>query len=168
MPQLQLPIFPEGTTQINNNLAFSCEQGRVYYFNGHLPVFSHDQEDLPTFRLFTTQLIINGAVKQGDIVSAFGVPLVTVKRYVKCYREHGPKGFYTVQKKRSATKLTPAVLKDVQERIFTGQDIPEIGRELGLLPNTIHKAISSGRLQSGVKKNFTKSDSPRQERTKRD
>ena len=152
MPQLQLPIFPEGTTQINSCLAFSCDGGKVYYFNGHLPVFSHDQDDLPTFRLFTTQLIVNGSAKQGDIASAFGVPVVTIKRYVKLYREQGPKGFYTTQKKRSATKLTPDVLKDVQGRIHAGQDIPDIGRELNLLPNTIHKAISDGRLQSAVKK----------------
>lgn len=152
MPQLQLPIFPDGTTQINSCLAFSCDQGKVYYFNGHLPVFSHDQNDLATFRLFTTQLIENGSAKQGDIERAFGVPLVTIKRYVKRYRDQGPKGFYTTQKKRSATKLTPSVLKDVQERILAGQDIPDIGHELGLLPNTIHKAISGGRLQGGVKK----------------
>jgi len=156
MPQLQLPVFPEGTTQINSCLAFSCEQGKVYYFNGHLPVFSHDQNDLPTFRLFTTQLIVNGSAKQGDIERAFGIPLVTIKRYVKRYREQGPKGFYTTQKKRSATKLTPVVLKDVQERINAGQSIPDIGHDLGLLPNTIHKAISSGRLQCGVKKNSHK------------
>ena len=153
MPQLQLPIFPEGTTQINSYLAFCRDQGRVYYFNGHLPVFSHDQDDLPTFRLFTTQLIVNGSAKQGDIERAFGIPLVTIKRYVKRYREQGPKGFYTTQKKRSATKLTPSVLKDAQERIQAGQSIPDIGRELDILPNTIHKAISDGRLQSAVKKN---------------
>ena len=152
MPQLQLPIFPEGTTQITNCLAFSCYGGKVYYFNGHLPVFSHDQDDLPTFRLFTTQLIENGSAKQGDIASAFGIPVVTIKRYVKLYREQGPKGFYAPRKKRSATKLTSDVLKDVQARIHAGQNIPDIGRELNLLPNTIHKAISNGRLQAAIKK----------------
>ena len=156
MPQLQLPIFPEGTNHITDCLAFACDGGKVYYFNGHLPVFSHDQDDMPTFRLFTTQLIVNSSAKQGDIARAFGIPVVTVKRYVKRYREQGPKGFYTTQKKRSATKLTPDVLKDVQERIHAGQDIPDIGRELGLLPNTIHKAISGGRLQAAVKKSLRK------------
>lgn len=156
MPQLQLPIFPEGTTQINSCLAFACDGGKVYYFNGHLPVFSHDQGDLPTFRLFTTQLIVNGSAKQGDIASAFGVSVVTIKRYVKRYREQGPKGFYTTQKKRSATKLTSDVLKDVQARIHAGQSIPDIGRELNLLPNTIHKAISNGKLQRAEKKSPSK------------
>jgi len=46
MPQVQLPIFPPGVTPITSEVAFQCEEGKVYYFNGHLPVFVHDKEDL--------------------------------------------------------------------------------------------------------------------------
>ena len=56
MPQLQLPIFPAGTTPITAELAFDCRDGKVTYVNGHLPVFQHGQEDLASFRLFTSQL----------------------------------------------------------------------------------------------------------------
>ena len=45
MPQLQLPIFPAGTTPITAELAFDCQGGKVTYLNGHLPVFQHAQED---------------------------------------------------------------------------------------------------------------------------
>jgi hypothetical protein len=61
----------------------------VYYFNGHLPVFVHEKGALSTFRLFSTQLVINGNATQVEISRAFGVPPVTVKRYVKLYREAG-------------------------------------------------------------------------------
>jgi len=54
-----------------------------YYFNGHLPVFSHPVDDIASFRFFTSQLISNGNASQGEIVRAFGVPLVTVKRSFK-------------------------------------------------------------------------------------
>ena len=57
----------------------------MYYFNGHLPVFVHEKSALATFRLFSTQLVINGNATQAEISRAFGVPLVTVKRYVKLY-----------------------------------------------------------------------------------
>jgi hypothetical protein len=59
MPQVQLPLFPAGTTPLNESLAVQCRGGQVQYFNGHLPVFPHAQGDLATFRLFTSQLIVN-------------------------------------------------------------------------------------------------------------
>ena len=94
MPQVQLPIFPRGVTPITPEVAFQCEEGKVYYFNGHLPVFVHDKDDLATFRLFSSQLVINGNASQAQIARAFGVPLVTVKRYVKLYREGGTAAFF--------------------------------------------------------------------------
>src|SRR5208337_4019980 len=54
---------------------------------------------LATFRLFSTQLVINGNATQAEISRAFGVPLVTVKRYVKLYREHGAAAFFAPAKK---------------------------------------------------------------------
>jgi hypothetical protein len=61
MPQLQLPIFPAGTTPITAELAFDCQDGKVTFLNGHLPVFQHAQEDLAAFR-FTSQLVVNSTV----------------------------------------------------------------------------------------------------------
>src|SRR6267154_4603743 len=93
MPQLQLPIFPLGLTSITEDLAFQREAGKVVYFHGMMVVFQHDEKDLKTFRMYTSQLIANGTVRQGDIVRAFKVPLATVKRYMKVHRQHGAKGF---------------------------------------------------------------------------
>jgi hypothetical protein len=86
MPQVQLPLFPAGTTHLNDDLAFECHDGQVTYFNGHLPVFTHAQDDLGAFRLFTSQLVVNGSATQGDIRRAFGVPKVAVQRAVDKYR----------------------------------------------------------------------------------
>lgn len=152
MPQIQMPIFPPGVTHITNNIAFQCEDGKVCYLNGHLPVFIHDQSDLQTFRLFTTQLIVNGSVKQGEIARAFGIPERTVKRYVKRYRQNGAKGFYAPPKTRSASKLVGEVLKKAQALLDEGRGVPDVGRELDLLPNTLHKAIRAGRLHVASKK----------------
>ena len=76
-------MFPAGTTLINSDLAFCRQDNQVVYVNGHLPVFTHGAEDLVAFRIFTTQLIVNGTASYGEIVRAFGVPMTTVKRYVK-------------------------------------------------------------------------------------
>src|SRR5580704_8000472 len=56
MPQVQLPIFPAGVTHINSEVAFEERDGKVYYFNGHLPVFVHEKSALATFRLFSTPI----------------------------------------------------------------------------------------------------------------
>ena len=96
MPQLQLPMFPDGLTPITEDLAFQREDGKVVYFHGLMPVFQHDEKDLKSFRMFTSQLIANGTVRQRDIVQAFGVPLATVKRYMKVHREQGAAGFFRV------------------------------------------------------------------------
>ena len=99
MPQMQLPIFPAGLTPITNDIAFQCEAGKVVYFYGHLPIFQHDADDVRSFRLFTSQLIVQGTVKQGDIVKAFGVPRITVKRYAKLLRRQGTSRHYWKQER---------------------------------------------------------------------
>ena len=92
MPQLHLPMFPSGVTRITEDLAFWQKDGDVSYFNGHLPVFSHAEHDIATFRMITSQFCVNGRARQSDIIRAFGVTPISVKRSVKIYREKGPKG----------------------------------------------------------------------------
>ena len=152
MPQVQLPIFPTGVNHINSEVAFQERDGKVYYFNGHLPVFVHEKSALAAFRLFSTQLVINGNATQAQISRAFGVPLVTVKRYVKLQREAGAAAFFAPVKKRSASKLTREVCQQAQELLDQGLEVPEVGRQLGILANTLHKAIRAGRLRAGKKK----------------
>ena len=93
MPQLQLPFFPEGVTHITATLAFRKEGGQIVYFNGHMPVFIHAEEDIRSFRMITAQFCVNGTTKQSQISQAFGVPKISVKRAVKLYRTNGPQGF---------------------------------------------------------------------------
>lgn len=94
MPQTRLPFFPEDIELINNHIGFQKKDGIVYYFNGMMPVFQHSEDDYAGFRLFTSQLVVNGTVKQMDIVRAFGVSKVSVKRWVKKYREKGMEAFF--------------------------------------------------------------------------
>jgi len=152
MPQVQLPLFPSGTTLITPEIAFERRDNQVVYFNGHLPVFTHGVEDLGSFRMFTSQLIVNGTASQGEIVKAFGVPLVTVKRGVKRYRQGGAKLFFTAPVKRTGHKLTPERLEQAQQLLDEGRSVPEVSRELGVLASTLHKAIDDGRLRRALKK----------------
>lgn len=152
MAQVQLPIFPVGTTQITKELAFERRDGQVVYFNGHLPVFTHEASDLRSFRFFTTQLIVNGTASQGEIARAFGISLTTVKRCCKAFRERGPEAFFVAPEKRHGKQLTPDRLLDVQALLDQEQSVPAIASQVGVLATTLHKAIDSGRLRQKKKR----------------
>jgi hypothetical protein len=158
MPQLQLPIFPAGAKCITDGIAVECKDRRVVYVYGSLPIFQHDEEDLRSFRLFTSQLINNGSARQVDIVNAFGVPLPTVKRYLKLLRDRGPEAFFAEPGVRSGSVLKDEKLQNVQSMLEEGRSVPEVAQATGIAANTLHKAIRAGRLPA-VKKN-----SPRQAR----
>ena len=148
MPQLQLPIFPAGATEINSRIAVQKDAGTVWYLHGHLPVFQHEAADVRSFRMFTSQMIAGGTVKPKEIVTTFGVPMITVKRYVKLYREQGPKGFYeTKPRHSSASVLKGEVIEQAQQLLDAGRSVPEVAEELSVLANTLHKAIRAGGLR---------------------
>jgi hypothetical protein len=153
MPQLQLPIFPNGVTHITNQLAFSKQDGQVTYFNGHMPVFSHAETDIATFRMITSQFCATGHVKQSDIIRAFGVTSISVKRSVKTYREKGPKGFYIPRVTRGPAVLVADVVSEIEGLLAGGATPAEIAKTLGLKLNTIQKAMREGRVRAPVKKN---------------
>jgi hypothetical protein len=145
MPQLQLPIFPQGLTSITEDLAFELKDGRVVYVHGLLAVFQHDEKDLKSFRMFTSQLIAGGTVRQRDVVRAFGVPLATVKRYMKVHRQGGAAGFFQQPRRRSANVLIPEVRQRAQTLLDEGKSVPEVSAEIGVAGDTLRKAIHAGR-----------------------
>jgi len=152
MPQVQLPIFPVGTNAITPELGFERRDNQVVYLNGHLPVFTHEVKDVASFRLFTTQLVVNGTATQSQIAKAFGVPLTTIKRYCRYFRERGAGSFFKPAARRRGHRLTPDRLAEVQRLLDEGLNVPEISRETGLLATTLHKAIDAGRLKQFKKK----------------
>lgn len=151
MPQVQLPIFPAGSVEINRDLACRTEGDQVVYYNGHLPVFTHARQDLASFRLFTSQLIVQGSATQGHIAKAFGVPLVAIKRATKLYRQRGAAGFFVPKARREGSKLTNEKLEQARALLAQGQPLPVVSAQTGVLSDTLRKAIAAGRLPA-VKK----------------
>ena len=152
MPQLQLPCFPEGITLINQNIGFIRKDKAITYLYGSLPVLTHDIDDIPSFRMFTSQLYINGSATQAEICQAFGVSKISVLRSVKLYRDKGVAGFFAPRICRGPAVLTPPVLEQVQQRLDVGRPIPAIAKELGLKADTLHKAVRSGKVRVVSKK----------------
>ena len=164
MPQVQLPIFPAGSVEINRELACRVEGEQVVYFNGHLPVFSHAKSDLASFRLFTSQLIVQGSATQGHVARAFGVPLVAIKRATKLYRERGPAGFFVSGPRREGSKLNAEKLEQARALLVQGHPLPVVSAQTGVLSDTLRKAIKAGRLPA-VKKTQAPRLSPQKSKT---
>jgi len=152
MPQVQLPIFPAGSVEINRDLGCRTEGEQVIYYNGHLPVFTHAKHDLASFRLFTSQLIVQGSATQGHVAKAFGVPLVAIKRATKLYRQSGAAGFFVPKARREGTKLTTAKLEQARTLLVQGYALVEVGQQTGVFTDTLRKAIAAGRLPPVKKK----------------
>jgi len=90
-----------------------------------MPVFSHDEDDLNTFRMITSQFYVNGNVTQAKICRAFSVKPINVKRAVKKYREQGAAGFYKPRNTRGVTMLTPEVLTETQRLLDRATQSPK-------------------------------------------
>ena len=143
MPQALLPLFPADVTAINELVSFAQREGTVYYFNGVMPVYSHAESDRASFRMFTSQLVVNGNCTQAELVRALGISAISLKRYVKRYRQGGA---------RQPRVLTPAVRQKAQELLQQGQERNWVARQLGLKSDTLRKAIQAGRIVEPIKK----------------
>lgn len=152
MIQRQLPMFPEGSILVTRDLAVEKREGRITYFYGTLPVFTHDENDDASFQMITAQFYSNGYVKQMDIVRAFGVTPISVKRAVQRYKEQGVQGFYAPKKTRGVAVLTGEVLQAAQQLLSEGQEPCDVADQLGIKRDTFSKAIRAGRLYKNSKK----------------
>jgi len=85
-------------------------------------------------------------------VRAFGVPLATVKRYMKVHREQGTAGFFPTAAAAIGERTDAGVKQRAQALLDEGKSVPEVSREIGVTGTTLHKAIQAGRLHAFKKK----------------
>jgi predicted nuclease with TOPRIM domain len=161
MPQLILPLIPEGTTRICDLVSVYRSEKCWTYFLGLHPIYSHGAGDAQLFRLTIAMLIQSGACRHRDIVKTFGVSRSLVDRSLKKYRTGGAAAFF--QKKtggRKGTVLTPKALEQAQSLLDHGFSRKDAAEEVGALPDTLRKAINDGRLREpkAVEPNMAGSD----------
>ena len=152
MPQALLPIFPPEATPINELISFCKRDGTVYYFQGCLPIFSHAEGDRKSFRMFSSQLVVNGNCTQAELVRAFGSSAISMKRHVKKLRAGGSQAFFAPRRKRQPRVLTAEVLQRAQGLLAEGQPRTAVAKVLGIKLDTWSKAVRSGRLVEPLKK----------------
>ena len=146
IPQALLPLIADGATRISDVISVVRENGQWTYFCGVQPVFRHAEDDRPSFRMFTAQLICQGVCRQVDVVRAFGVSKNSVVRSVDKYRAGDVESFYTPRATRGASVMTPEVTAQAQQLLGSGWSRREVAKHLGLKLDTLRKAIQQGRL----------------------
>jgi len=144
--QAILPLIPNGATPISDTISVFSENDRCTYFCGINPIYSHDVNDINSFKLFTSTLVNEGACKKSDIVNCLGVALSSVKRSLKKLRMHGASSFFERRKVRRGTIFTRALLESVQQLLDEGATRQAVCSEYKIKISTLKKAISSGRL----------------------
>ncbi len=146
--QMILPLFPASTELITSALGVLREDSIITYVHCGVPIFSHAEEDLKSFRFITSKFILQGLCKRSDIAKCFHVSYDSVKRYVKKLESLGCEKFFSEERRRgSRHKLLPAVLERMQKYLDTGKNNSEIARLEGVTEGTIRYAIKTGALK---------------------
>ncbi len=147
MPQVLLPLIPDGATSVNDCLSIVRENGQWTYFYGLHPVFAHPERDRRSFRMFTAQLVVRGMCRQAEIVRTFGVSKNSVKRSVKKYREEGIEAFYRARQGRGGAVMNEEVITQAQAMLNRGCSWKGAAQELGIKYDTLRKAVKGGRVR---------------------
>ena len=110
------------------------------------PLYSHCVNEKISFQLIPAQLIVYGHCRNIEIINAFGVPPISVKRAVKKYRTGGISAFFKERLTRGAKVLTEEVLQEAQKLLDEGEARTDAAQKLGIKANTLSKAIQAGKL----------------------
>jgi len=148
MPQIILPMIPEGATQISDLLSVWRSDRRWTYFLGTYPINYHDPDDQRMFHVVTSQLIESGACRPVDIIKTFGVAKSNVDRALRKLRTGGVKAFFAKQvRNKSGNVLTKEVLEKAQLLLDQGSTRKDVAEEIDVKYDTLRKAINTDRLR---------------------
>lgn len=146
MPQMLLPIFTEQVTLINPLIGYAKREGRVYYFNGQMPLFVHNEGDVDSFKMFMAQLYVTGNATQAEVNKTFGLNPINMKRWVKKYQEGGPGAFFKKERNSRPRVMTPDVIQTAQNLLAEAYTVKEVADELDIKADTLRKAIRGGKI----------------------
>jgi len=102
--------------------------------------------------MITSQFVDLGRCKQVDIVKAFGVTAISVKRSVKQYRKRGVASFFKERNTRGQSVWTQEKKENAQILLNQGRTREEVSKVLGIKSDTLYRKIHSGELVEPKKK----------------
>jgi len=134
---------------INNLVGYQKKEKKIYYFVGQAIIGFHDEKNHESFRWTTSLLIETGNVKQSEIIRAFGLSEISVKRYIKKYREAegDPTKYFKPRNTRGAVVLTAEKIKEIEGYYAEGKTRTEAASLSGIKADTIKKGERAGKVK---------------------
>jgi transposase len=149
--QLQLPIFPSGSTMISSCVGVYEQEGLVQYIVNGLPVYAHSSGDHNSFRFITSNFIEQGLCRKTEIERCFNVTPDSVSRWHKKFIKEGADGFFGYDARQGkAHKIVGEKKQRIQSKLDKGQSVNSIAGEEGLRESAIRYAIKVGHLKKSV------------------
>ncbi len=160
--QLQLPIFPVSTKLLSPTWGVFEKDGSVFYLHNGSPVYSHDKNDLQTFRFVAASLINNNSCSSSDLQRVFSFDIRNFQRYAKIFKDKGADVFFNPQDERGKChKMTPAIIILAQEYLDLGYSQKRTAKEINVNEASIRYHIRKGNLKKKLISNSLQSISER-------
>ena len=151
--QILLPLFSSETVLINNYLGVFAKDDTVYYLHSGMPIYTHDKEDLKSFRFITSQLIDAGRCKASQVARTFGIRENIIYQYLKIYRQYGAEGIFAEEKRGGKShKITGSRLERIQNKLNAGKSNYAIAKEEKISEGSIRYALKVGHLKKSLQK----------------
>jgi predicted DNA-binding transcriptional regulator len=146
--QLQLPIFPKGTRLVSDDLGVYEHDELIQYIVNGLPVYSHDKDDLNSFRYITSNFIHQGICRKVDIQRCFGISEDSVGRAYKKFVKEGANGFFGDDARKGRPyKIVGELRQSIQKKLDKGQSVNSIAKESKVRESAIRYGIKQGYLK---------------------
>lgn len=145
---MQLPLFPEKTKLINATLGVLIKEETVFYLHNGSPIFCHEQSDLNHYRYILGNLVEMNLCSCRELSDALGIPMRSVQRYAKAYRQKGSDWYFRREQKRGGyQKLKEDAMDKVQALLNQSVPVAKIAREVGVTEGAIRYHIRNAKLK---------------------
>ena len=146
--QLNLPIFPSGSTLVSPCLAVQSKDKIVIWIVNSLPVYQHREDDHQSFRFAISNFIKQDLCRKVDVMRAFQVSESFVQRACKKLETEGEAGFFhKTSRKGSNYAIVESAMERIQDLLDRGRSVNSIAVELGFPESTIRNKIKQGYLK---------------------
>lgn len=146
--QLNLPIYPSGSTLVSPCLGVHCKDKIVFWIVNSLPVYQHREDDHQSFRFAISNFIKQNLCRKVDVMRAFHVSESFVQRACKKLETEREAGFFhRTNRKNSNHAIVESDLERIQDLLDQGRSVNSIAVKLGLAESTIRSRIKQGLLK---------------------
>ena len=147
MPQLLLPGFLDGASQIGPMLGILKKDQVISYFVGYDRLYWHYEWDKCSQRFALAMLMSNGYVRPVDVERSYlDIPHRTLMNWIRQYEDRGPGSFFAPRNTRGGAVMTEEVKASCAMFLAQGKSVAEVARLTSVNSSTLRKAIQAGRV----------------------